>query len=282
MKQQHHHSDSVRRRSSRKKKQLLLENGSSTLSDSQTTSDHGSEADSFSGSSRTSRTSLGRSVRQGYQSYSEKFLAEQEEHKRRCLQTMAEGQPLPNPHHQDARAVGGRFLLTDGTRVAIDPSGDRCALSGMSKVDEESTCFTSKVETATYTEEELGKSKELGKSSGTFESNRKGVYGGGIKYFNPHNEEESSEDQDSYEEEVESTIPTEQEGIEVYQKHGEMATMEVDGSDMGSLFSETEEESPHYKTSGGVESVDSTMSTGYQNEMLMYRRLSNGKGSGRR
>merc|ERR1712087_1016366 len=81
-KKPHRHGDSGRRQSSRKKKQLLLENGDSTSFHSRMTSDHASADDSFSGTSRTSHTSLGRSVRQGYPSYSEKFLAEQEEHKR--------------------------------------------------------------------------------------------------------------------------------------------------------------------------------------------------------
>merc|ERR1711966_254802 len=152
--------------------------------------------------------------------------------------------------------MGGRMLLlTDGRRVSVDPSGDQDALP---KIDEERVNVTFQMETTAHAEEDFEKSKELGKSFGTLESNRKGVYGGGIKYFSPHSEEESSEGSDSYEAEVESTISTEQDEIEVR-----------DGSDMGSLFSETEEESHYYKTPGGVESVNSTLSTGYQNEILM-------------
>ena len=280
-KKQHRHGDSGRRQSSRKKKPFLLENGDSTPSHSRKTSDHVSADDSFSGTSRTSYSSVGRSVRQGYPSYSKRFLAEQEEHKRRLLLAMAEGKPLPNPYDQDDGAKGRMLLLTDGRRVSVDPSRDQDTLP---KIDEERVNVTFQMETTAHAEEDFEKSKELGKSFGTLESNRKGVYGGGIKYFSPHSEEESSEGSDSYEEEevestedfyeeeeeesaedsyeaeVESTISTEQDEIEVR-----------DGSDMGSLFSETEEESHYYKTPGGVESVNSTLSTGYQNEMLMCR-----------
>jgi len=116
--------------------------------------------------------------------------------------------------------------------------------------------------------------EDFQKSTVTAESNRKGVYGGGVRYFTPHNEneeeeeEETSEEDESYEEETGYTLHTDQDEEETYEKHEELDTVEVDGSDMGSFFSETEkEENPRYN-SGGVESVTSTMSTGWSNYPL--------------
>ena len=56
----------------------------------------------------TERTSLGKSIRREYKSYSEKFLAEQEDIKRRCLLAIMEGRPLSDV------GVGGVLLLTNG------------------------------------------------------------------------------------------------------------------------------------------------------------------------
>merc|ERR1712157_139412 len=97
-----------------------------------------------------------------------------------------------------------------------------------------------------------------GKSVGTLQSNRKGVYGGGVRYFTPHKEEEeTSEEDESYEEETENTFPTDQEEDTAYHTQGKMTTAEAGGSDLGSLFSETED-CPQYYPSGGVDSVASS------------------------
>ena len=129
-------------------------------------------------------------------------------------------------------------------------------------------------------------------------SNQRGVYGGGVQYFTPEKsyreeDEESQEDEDNnsegrstddddFEEEEEDYTATSEGGGE----DGENSAVDIDGSDMGSMFS-NESDSYNYNTnSGGVQSVDgtanddasecvvesvTTMSTREQNEVMRYR-----------
>lgn len=270
----------------------------------------------------TSRTSLGRSVRGEFQSYSEKFLAQQEEGKRQYLLAIAEGKPLP-PDSYYAQSAGGQLLLTDGSAGSVG-TGSRVSgtadPSAQGSVEGSSASASAYDETALTATEYTGyagtqctgasgtarsggaaSSKGAGRSGRAQEefqrSDRKGVYGGGVRYFTPDNgrdddsEEESAEDDDfeeeeeTYEEEEETYEEEEEtyrEEEETYREESTYRTAEestlrtdrdesayegtyddvtdVSGSDMGSMFGD--EESSYgrrsaHRRGAGVESVTS-------------------------
>jgi len=282
------------RRSSRKKSSsspLLLENGpSSASSSSQTSRSDSSYTTAVTSSSRstantrdTDRTSLGKSIRGEYKSYSEKFLAEQEQDKRRYMLAIVEGRPLPDAYPSDT--VGGRLLLLaeDGPANRnrrggpVDPEEDyrsrsRASASGGTAADYSATDGGSAAEYADRT-------SEFKRSARTVGSNRKGVYGGGVRYFTPDNHDAPSE----VSEEEEEEDYTEEEYFEEEETYDEENTyslrsdneegIDCDGSDMDSMFPE-EEEAYDYKGNAGVESVTS--------ETPSERRSSGRGGSGGR
>jgi len=313
------HTKHHKRSSKAKKKQLLLENGGSFASSSEYSQTTTSQT------TQTSRTSFGKSIRGPYKSYSEKFLAEQEEHKRQCLLAITEGRPLPD-------------LLTDSAHKCgpVDPdedlqdSGSEESETRASDDDE----VTEGVEDTTYssrsgsggsgsgsgrsssrrssTSSSKSKSKKnknnvredfKNKSMNTMGSNRKGLYGGGVRYFTPDTQydDDESEEEEETESEVESEDETteeetylsgdddeeeeEEESVksddaQTYSRHSdeESDTIHVDGSDMNSLFSDDTEESYHYAANSGVESV-TTMSTAGQNEHLRHDKQEQRKSS---
>jgi hypothetical protein len=185
-------------------------------------------------SSETDRTSLGRSVRCGFKSYSEKFLAEQEAAKRNTLLQLGNG--------ADVDRVGHLLQLTNGEVMSVVDEG----------------------------------TLESSKAKDSMGSDRKGVYGGGVRYFTSDNNDDESEDHSSHEdrseEENESEEGLDEENDEnesdVYQESGddeeeEQEEMhEVEGS-MGSMFSD--EDSFRDDRSAGVDSISasSTLTSGY-------------------
>lgn len=181
----------------------------------------------------TEHTSLGRSIRHGYKSYSEKFLAEQEAAKQNTLLQLTNGTGVDGAGHL--------LQLTNGeTLGAVD----------------EATLESSK--------DSMG-------------SDRKGVYGGGVRYFTTNNDdddesEDHSSDEETFEEgggvedgeygEIEEIEDDEsEECVEEDEEQEEM--YEVEGS-MGSMFSDGDT-SYCKKRSVGVDSLSdsSTLSSGY-------------------
>jgi hypothetical protein len=187
-------------------------------------------------STATTHTSLGRSIRCGYKSYSEKFLAEQEYEKKQELMLLTNGGPCDAPayHHSNP----GLLQITNG-------------VSTMSVVDEE-------------------KSRSTASKSSSNINARRGVYGGGIRYFTPdksYEEEESSDSELSQEtEEFEDSYASESENED---------TIEVEGSDMGSMISEEDVEDSYYRNNG-VESVSTGASSTINSEMSSIQRNSGG------
>lgn len=183
-------------------------------------------------STATTHTSLGRSIRCGYKSYSEKFLAEQEQERCQMLLTNGEAGPMP-PSSQ-------RLMLT-----AVDPEPSAAALlqltnGAMSVLDEGEG-------------EDKSRSTSSKKSSNS--DARRGVYGGGVRYFTPDKSyDEDSEDRLSVEEEEEDT---EEEVFESDDEEGETEQEGVDfkNSDLGSMISEEES---YRNQNDGVSSVASS------------------------
>lgn len=164
-------------------------------------------------SSDTAHTSLGRSIRCGYKSYSEKFLAEQEAIKGNGLLMLTNGpMDAPSDYSSNASNAGGLLQLTNG-------------VSTMSLVEEE-------------------------KSSSTV-SNKRGVYGGGVRYFTPDKSYSEDGDEESDKESEESDEEEEKSASDDF--------IEVEGSDMGSMLSEEEES--YGPTNDGVESVESALNS---------------------
>jgi cobalamin biosynthesis protein CobT len=193
----------------------------------------------------TERTSLGGSVRCGYKSYSEKFLAEQEAAKQNTLLQLTNG--------VDVDGAGHLLQLTNG--------------EALSAVDEAS----------------------LEASNPSLGSDRKGVYGGGVRYFTKDSSmyeesEAQSSDEDRFEddddddgeeeeeEESDEEVEEEEEESGMYEEYAEEdeeeeeeqeEMYEVEGS-MGSMFS-NEDTSFIDQRSAGVDSfsASSTISSGY-------------------
>ena len=151
----------------------------------------GSDCHSAATSAQTERTSLGKSVRGQYTSYSEKFLAEQEDIKRRCLLAIMEGRPLSDV------GVGGMLLLTEGhsSTTAVPKTSSSSSTSSKSSgpidpdadiVAERDSCESRGGSHANvvvpYPEvnDDDVHTNALG-------SARRGVYGGGVRYFTPDN-----------------------------------------------------------------------------------------------
>jgi len=283
------------RRSSRKKSSssspLLLENGPSSSSSSSSSrtsrsdsshttavttssSSHSAYSHSTANTKYTDRTSLGKSVRGEYESYSEKFLAEREEDKRRYMLAIVEGRPLPDDDcYRPSDTIGGRLLLTDGSsspsphgnnrnrgRRPVDPDEDCCPSSSRSRASASGGILTVYGST---TDDCSSGNDELKKSAHTIGSNRQGVYGGGVRYFTPDDNDDApsevSEEEDSTEDE---DFEEEEETYDEENAYGERSEEEeeegidCDGSDLDSMFPE-EEEGIDYKGNAGVESVTS-------------------------
>jgi len=260
----------------------------------------------------TERTSLGKSIRCGYKSYSEKFLAQQEDEKKRYLLAIMEGRPLDDFGYGGAgnnvgcAGVGvggeGQLLLTDGSTttmvLTVDPSADRSIVSSRNG---ESTAQGGNGHTGTST-----KSSSYSTSVNTSvpelkkqQSARCGVYGGGVRYFTPEKSyreededegtdegtEDRSTDNEDFEEEDDEDY-TQDDSQEQEEEEDASNAVEIEGSDMGSMFSE--EESTYMMHAAGVDSVVgsvTTMSTNEQNEVLQYNNNEQSKknrGSSRR
>ena len=144
-------------------------------------------------SARTERTSLGKSIRGEYKSYSEKFLAEQEDIKRRCLLAIMEGRPLSDV------GVGGVLLLTDGrsssTTTSVPKSSFPSSSSSMSScpidpdadiVVERKDCGSRGGSHSNVVVSYRGTTDDDFQAS-ALGSARRGVYGGGVRYFTPDN-----------------------------------------------------------------------------------------------
>lgn len=177
-------------------------------------------------STATEHTSLGRSVRCGFKSYSEKFLAEQEADKQSRLLQLTNGEGVDRAGHL--------LQLTNGD-----------VLSAVGEATLESS-----------------------KASTGMGSDRKGVYGGGVRYFTSDNNDDESSDHHSDESEAEEE-EEEESGVNVYEEFDENycdeeqeEMHEVEGS-MGSMFSE--EESFRDNRSTGIDSVSesSTLTSGH-------------------
>ena len=179
----------------------------------------------------TERTSLGRSVRCGFRSYSEKFLAEQEAAKRSTLLQLTNGAGAA----ADGAANNNLLPLTNGDALGA--------------VDEDSL-------------------ESSGTSMGG--SDRKGVYGGGVRYFTTDDDEyesHSSDDEDgddSNDDEEEDNEAEEEldENRGIHQEDDEEEMQEIEGS-MGSMF--TDEDIYRDTRSAGVDSMSasSTLTSGY-------------------
>ena len=243
---------------------------------------------------QTNRTSLGKTIRGTYKSYSEKFIAQQEEEKKRCLLAIMEGTPLDelNVYGNGGGDNNGQLLqLTDGTEHQrptgpIDPDAD-----DITNTADNDTTYSSAKSSSKNDDSELNKSSY---------SNRRGVYGGGVKYipdrhYDKYNddddddEDDESEDseegteqeQEDYEDEDECTTDDadleEDDDNEDYVVHDDGNEYEEeddimqleDGSDMGSMFS-ADDTYNHHGQSIGVDSISidsqSTMNTAEQNE----------------
>jgi hypothetical protein len=170
----------------------------------------------------TDRTSLGRSVRCGFKSYSEKFLAEQEADKQNTLLQLTNGDGVDRAGHL--------LQLTNGE-----------TLSSVG----EATSESSKV---------------------SMGSDRKGVYGGGVRYFTSDDCDDESDDYHSdgseEEDEDESAENFDEDESDAYEEEEQEEMHEVEGS-MGSMFSD--EDSFRDNRSTGVDSFSdsSTLSSGY-------------------
>ncbi|KAL7437395.1 hypothetical protein ACHAXH_008679, partial [Discostella pseudostelligera] len=199
---------------------------------------------------QTDRTSLGRSTRWPYKSYSEKFLAQQDEEKRQCLLAIMEGRPLllENGAGADPSSL---LLLTDGGNEycrtgPIDPDADIIPSSGRSgcNYDDDdwrnsSAQFSSTSVTATATNGMLEESQRSfysklhGGSTSHRGSARRGVYGGGVRYFTPDYSQYSESDEE------------EEDGGNVGEESGD---------DEGALYEAEEEED--FQTSDDIESTN--------------------------
>jgi len=171
-------------------------------------------------STATTHTSLGRSIRCGYKSYSEKFLAEQEYEKKQGLLMLTNGESMDAPGNKQSNTAAPLLQLTNG------------------------------VSTLSLVEEEKSRSTSSDKSS-TNSNARRGVYGGGIRYFTPdrsYEEDEESDDEESSEDEEKDYDEEDNGPSEEF--------IEVEGSDMGSMFSEEEES--YRPPNDGIESVASS------------------------
>merc|ERR1719232_2089431 len=221
-------------RSSRKK-------SSSASNGSTASSDYTSSMNSLSHAG-TERTSLGRSIRGPDKSYSEKFLAEQEEERKQVLLAITEGRPVPDAY-ANAR---GQLLLTAGPAAGpVDPSA-----RSESGYDESTRASSGGNGTAAGSRGGGARStaSDLRKSHRTLSSNRKGVYGGGVRYFTPDSardddsEEETTEDE-SFADESEEEGETYEEEEETYTEDsydddgsGRYDSVAEAGGDMGSMI----------------------------------------------
>ena len=268
--------------------------------------------DSFQ-TANTSRTSLGKSVRGPYKSYSEKFLAQQEDEKKRYMMAIMEGKPLDDFGYNGNANAGGEgapLLLTDGSTQGtvpttrsgpVDPDADQT----LSSTDYSGTTSMSQSYGSGYVSQDCSASAPnltttaneddfKNKSTVTLESQgRRGVYGGGVRYFTPEKSYDEFDDEDETEEEEEDTT-TEDEDFseeEYTDNEGDEETMEVDGSDMGSMFSEEESSASYgynHANNAGIDSVcgsvedEKEMSRSRSNKSKGKSSGSGGRGSGRR
>lgn len=180
-------------------------------------------------SARTAHTSLGRSIRCGYKSYSEKFIAEQ-------------------------NAAAGMLPLTDGVD-APSSRNNKIESNGLLQITNGNASSSNNM---SVLREEEGE-EEGGSESTPASEKKRGVYGGGVRYFTPDKSysedgEESSEEEDEEEEDDDEDGSQESEE----DKSASDEYLEVEGSDMGSFLSEDEDDT-YNRPSSGVVSVDSSI-----------------------
>jgi len=270
-----------KKKSSRSKRSSSHSKTSSLNSESSSRVTESSQTADFNESSTTcdtGRTSLGKSVRAGYRSYAEKFLAEQECEKKQYLLAIMEGRPLDDFGYNAVKAgsaggdgEGKPLLLTDGSTMgSVDPDADRTMVSSRvsSHRDTTSQGGSTLASNASSYDTSVNESEESKKSSVKQKSTRRGVYGGGVQYFTPqqsYREEEEEGSEEGSEENRSTDNEDFEEEDEDYSNDSNM--IEIEGSDMGSMFSE--EESTHMLSAAGVESV-TTMSTADREEVVQH------------
>ena len=128
----------------------------------------GDDSASAASTSGTSRTSIGRSVRAGFASYSEKFLAERDEERKAALVAIREGQEVDI--YGGAPVPRKVLALTDGPIDEGDEDGSARS-RGSASVDPDADHASGK--------------HDRSASGGFNTSTRRGVYGGGVRYFTP-------------------------------------------------------------------------------------------------
>ena len=192
--------------------------------------------------SDTSRTSIGRSVRAGYGTYSERFLAERDEEVRAA-----------------AEAVRGRPRTLALTAGPADVGGDDAPPSGGGSADPEA-------------DHDGGRG---GGPGGFNSSTRRGVYGGGVRYFTPvrYDEEDSYEDDDEDDDDFDDEDDDDFDEEDSYEssdedlsegesrrpgRYGEDGSGMEAGSDLGSMVSGSEGGGRGRRGGAGVESVTSS------------------------
>mmetsp|Transcript_11734 Transcript_11734/g.24345 ORF Transcript_11734/g.24345 Transcript_11734/m.24345 type:complete len:915 (-) Transcript_11734:178-2922(-) len=186
----------------------------------------------------SSHTSIGRSIRGPYKSYSEKFLAEQEEEKRILL-----GEP---PR---------LMMLTNGP---VDPEPQQELLQLTNGSGDEDDVISEGFE------ESSSKMSASKKSSNASEA-RMVNYRGGVMYFTPHQYEESDDDDDDDED-------TEEEEDNTYQEDDDDET-----EDMSAKYEEEEEattNSEEESACSGVESSHTDAESSTNSEMSSIARNS--------
>jgi hypothetical protein len=156
-----------------------------------TKDERGADCYSATTSAHTERTSLGKSVRGQYKSYSEKFLAEQEDIKRRCLVAIMEGRSLSDV------GVGGMLLLTDGRSTLTSApklsSSSSSSTKSWSPVDPDADIVVERESNGSSVGSQanvIAPYRDVNDDdacTNAFGSGRRGVYGGGIRYFTPDN-----------------------------------------------------------------------------------------------
>ena len=218
----------------------------------------------------TERTSLGKSVRGPYKSYSEKFIAIQENLKRQCLLAIMEGRSLSDVDYHgngdNDDYGGGMLLLTNGPatdssssiRGPVDPDPDinptrRLTIASSSTHTTTSNYHSSSNKSKSVNDVVTWKSGVTGGSVGMSRSRattiggvnsapgileqvndemtkapsvalgsaRRGMYGGGVRYFTPDNsfyKSEGGTQSDTFEENEEESDYDEEDDDEEYEE----------------------------------------------------------------
>jgi len=206
--------------------------------------------ESVTSDAETAHTSLGRSIRCGYKSYSEKFIAQ----------------------HMNG-AANGVLLLTNGT---TNSSNNNNASSGLLQITNGTTSSSSNNNNMSYIQEE----GEEGSESTPASEKKRGVYGGGVRYFTPDKSYSEDGDEGSDEEEDDQDDNASQESEEEDNKSASDDYLEVEGSDMGSFLSDEEDDTYNRPSSGVSSVVDEEENSTINSEMSSIDRNVNNSGTG--